>query len=73
MDKLDKLDIGELYKQSPPAFGHAMHQYFALDPEYINLNHGTPKCLIFSNHPLSDLIHPRLLRIGSLTSSGRGQ
>ena len=40
MDKLDKLDIRELYSKQPPAFGHAMHQYFALDPEYINLNHG---------------------------------
>jgi hypothetical protein len=41
MDKVNRLAIVELYKQQPPPFGHAMHQYFGLDPEYINLNHGT--------------------------------
>jgi hypothetical protein len=50
---MDKLDIGELYKQSPPAFGHAMHQHFALDPEYINLNHGDRICLLFSDSPFT--------------------
>lgn len=41
MDKLNNLDVSEIYRQPPPAFGHAMHQYFALDPDYVNLNHGT--------------------------------
>ena len=30
----------ELYKQSPPPFGHALPSYYALDPEHINLNNG---------------------------------
>ena len=30
----------ELYKQPPPPFGHALLKYYALDPEYINLNNG---------------------------------
>ena len=30
----------ELYKQPPPPFGHGLLKYYALDPEYINLNHG---------------------------------
>ncbi|KAJ7278862.1 PLP-dependent transferase [Mycena rebaudengoi] len=25
----------------PPAFGHAMLKYFAFDPDYVNLNHGS--------------------------------
>ena len=31
----------ELYKQPPPPFGHALLKYFAIDPEYINLNNGS--------------------------------
>jgi hercynylcysteine S-oxide lyase len=31
----------ELYKQPPPPFGHALLKYYALDPEYINLNNGS--------------------------------
>ena len=30
----------ELYKQPPPPFGHSLLKYYALDPEYINLNNG---------------------------------
>lgn len=31
----------ELYKQPPPAFGHALLKYFAFDPAYTNLNAGS--------------------------------
>ncbi|EKM81466.1 hypothetical protein AGABI1DRAFT_105046 [Agaricus bisporus var. burnettii JB137-S8] len=36
-------DIGpdELFKRDPPPFGRPMLDYFPLDPEYINLNHGS--------------------------------
>ena len=27
-------------KGKPPPFGHALKHYFALDEEYVNLNHG---------------------------------
>ncbi|KAJ7278863.1 pyridoxal phosphate-dependent transferase [Mycena rebaudengoi] len=27
--------------EDPPAFGHAMLKYFAFDPDYVNLNHGS--------------------------------
>ena len=30
----------ELYEQPPPPFGHALLKFYALDPEYINLNNG---------------------------------
>lgn len=36
----DTLDPNELYKKSPPAFGHAIAKYFAFDAEYLNFNHG---------------------------------
>jgi len=29
-----------LYDSQPPAFGHALKAYYAMDPEYINLNNG---------------------------------
>ncbi|KAI0671630.1 PLP-dependent transferase [Trametes maxima] len=34
---------GEAYdvNQKPPPFGHALKYYFALDPDYVNLNHGS--------------------------------
>ncbi|KAG2131801.1 pyridoxal phosphate-dependent transferase [Suillus clintonianus] len=32
---------GELDKQAPPLFGHAMHKLFEFDPSYVNLNHGS--------------------------------
>ncbi|GLB41511.1 putative aminotransferase class-V [Lyophyllum shimeji] len=38
---MDNMDPSELYKQSPPAFGHAVLKYFAFDPAYLNLNNGS--------------------------------
>ncbi|KAJ7038870.1 pyridoxal phosphate-dependent transferase [Mycena alexandri] len=29
------------FNDSPPPFGHAMLKYFAFDPDYVNLNHGS--------------------------------
>ena len=33
---------GETYdvNQKPPPFGHPLKAYFALDKDYVNLNHG---------------------------------
>ncbi|KAG6917108.1 hypothetical protein DXG01_003928 [Tephrocybe rancida] len=31
----------DLFKQTPPAFGHEVLKYFAFDPEYLNLNSGS--------------------------------
>jgi selenocysteine lyase/cysteine desulfurase len=28
-------------QSAPPPFGHAFHKYFAFDPAYVNLNHGS--------------------------------
>ncbi|KAI5827137.1 PLP-dependent transferase [Schizophyllum commune Tattone D] len=33
-------EIHALTQKSPPKFGHALKEYFALDPDYVNLNHG---------------------------------
>ncbi|RDB27630.1 Hercynylcysteine sulfoxide lyase [Hypsizygus marmoreus] len=38
---MDNIDTAELYKQPPPSFGHDLLKYFAFDPEYVNLNHGS--------------------------------
>ena len=35
-------EIHTLTQKPPPKFGHALKEYFALDPDYVNLNHGTP-------------------------------
>ncbi|KAJ3555960.1 hypothetical protein NP233_g12087 [Leucocoprinus birnbaumii] len=40
-DTMENVDPADLYRQGPPTFGHELLKYFALDPEYINLNHGT--------------------------------
>ncbi|KAI6042507.1 pyridoxal phosphate-dependent transferase [Pisolithus marmoratus] len=34
------VDLEELYKTRPPAFGHDMLKLFGFDPNYVNLNHG---------------------------------
>lgn len=34
------LNFEELYKETPPPFGHELRKYFAFDPGYTNLNHG---------------------------------
>jgi len=38
---MENVDPVDLYRQDPPAFGHELLKYFPLDPNYINLNHGT--------------------------------
>lgn len=38
---MDSVDPEDLYKRDPPTFGHELLRYFPLDPNYINLNHGT--------------------------------
>lgn len=38
---LEDLDVEALYAQPPPKFGHDLLKYFAIDPGYINLNHGS--------------------------------
>jgi hypothetical protein len=41
MDTMDTRHTrNELYRQPPPPFGNALLKYYALDPEYINLNNG---------------------------------
>ncbi|KAI5998883.1 pyridoxal phosphate-dependent transferase, partial [Pisolithus albus] len=35
------VDLEELYKTSPPPFGHDMLKLFGFDPEYVNLNNGS--------------------------------
>lgn len=42
VDTMAMRDISpdELFKRDPPPFGRPMLDYFPLDPEYINLNHG---------------------------------
>ncbi|KAF4610713.1 hypothetical protein D9613_007297 [Agrocybe pediades] len=34
-------ELSKAYKKDKPEFGHAMLKYYALDPEYINLNNGS--------------------------------
>ncbi|KIY53399.1 PLP-dependent transferase [Fistulina hepatica ATCC 64428] len=33
--------IAQFKDKTPPSFGHAMHEYFLLDPKYVNLNNGS--------------------------------
>lgn len=40
MSKIDSTNYEELYKETPPKFGHEVLQYFGFDPEYVNLNNG---------------------------------
>ncbi|KAI6025860.1 pyridoxal phosphate-dependent transferase [Pisolithus orientalis] len=35
------VDLEELYKTPPPAFGHEMLKLFGFDPKYVNLNNGS--------------------------------
>ncbi|KAI6129861.1 pyridoxal phosphate-dependent transferase [Pisolithus croceorrhizus] len=35
------VDLEELYKTPPPAFGHETLKLFGFDPEYVNLNNGS--------------------------------
>ncbi|KAF8886308.1 pyridoxal phosphate-dependent transferase [Infundibulicybe gibba] len=41
MPQLQLPEPAELYKTTPPKFGHPMHKLFPFDPEYVNLNHGS--------------------------------
>ena len=41
-------EIHTLTQRPPPKFGHALKEYFALDPDYVNLNHGTSVFLLLS-------------------------
>ncbi|KAF8240253.1 PLP-dependent transferase [Tricholoma matsutake] len=57
MNKVARLDLDEVYKQDPPPFGHQILQYFAIDPEFVNLNHGsfgaTPLPVLIDVHKMS--------------------
>lgn len=44
IDEVDSLHPVELYKTTPPEFGHPMRKCFGFSPDYINLNNGTSKC-----------------------------
>ncbi|PFH44955.1 hypothetical protein AMATHDRAFT_164401 [Amanita thiersii Skay4041] len=35
------MDTAKFYAQAPPKFGRDLRKYFALDPNYVNLNHGS--------------------------------
>ena len=35
-----KIGLWDYVGLTPPPFGHAMRQFWAFDPKYINLNHG---------------------------------
>jgi selenocysteine lyase/cysteine desulfurase len=45
MTAMDAKDTGKQStydpQTAPPPFGHALHKYFAFDPAYVNLNHGS--------------------------------
>ena len=43
--RVEELDTKALYAQPPPKFGHDLLKYFAIDAEYVNLNHGMPNFL----------------------------
>ena len=49
---MESVDPENLYKRDPPAFGHELLRYFPLDPNYINLNHGTFMPLDYSHRYL---------------------
>ncbi|KAF8886313.1 pyridoxal phosphate-dependent transferase [Infundibulicybe gibba] len=41
MPQLQLPEAAELYKTTPPKFGHPMHKLFNFDPKYLNLNNGS--------------------------------
>ena len=55
---------GESYdaSQKPPPFGHALKHYFALDDDYVNLNHGSSHVPDARNHILTHLFQDRMGR-----------
>ncbi|KAM6497476.1 Pyridoxal phosphate-dependent transferase [Amanita muscaria] len=38
---IDAIDTKTIFTQPPPKFGHDLLKHFAIDPDYINLNHGS--------------------------------
>ncbi|KAF8886306.1 pyridoxal phosphate-dependent transferase [Infundibulicybe gibba] len=59
MPRLQLPEPAELYKTTPPKFGHPMHKLFPFDPEYVNLNHGSygslPLLVLSSCNTLSEV------------------
>ena len=53
--------------EKPPPFGHALKKYFALDPDYVNLNNGTPAYSI--SRALEPNARHRIVRLGPLVGS----
>ena len=53
----DAIDTEALYARPPPKFGHEMLKHFAIEPGYINLNHGSvlAHCL-FSTYSLFQVL-----------------
>lgn len=54
-------EIDDLYKSTPPPFGHHMLRYFGFDIKYVNLNHGKSITCALSvesggQHPLDSLM-----------------
>ncbi|KXN90312.1 hypothetical protein AN958_04345 [Leucoagaricus sp. SymC.cos] len=49
---MENINAADLYKQRPPAFGHGLLKYFAMDPKSICLNHGA-----FGSSPYAALKH----------------
>lgn len=39
--QMDATDWITVYSNPPPHFGDKLKQFFALDPKYVNLNHGS--------------------------------
>lgn len=42
------------FQGDPPPFGHSMLKYFAFDPNYVNLNHGSSKAAQLSRIYFTD-------------------
>ena len=65
---------GESYdaSQKPPPFGHALKHYFALDDDYVNLNHGillpAPFPMLYDAYLL---VFCRFIWLVASTSEGR--
>lgn len=62
-DLLPVKENEDLYRSTPPPFGHDILRYFGFDPKYVNLNHGeliNPICALCPEYVLRGSIWSRL-------------
>lgn len=52
---MELIDWKGVYSKQPPPFGHALKQYYAVDPELLYLNNGKKTAAIYMSDLLSNV------------------